>query len=200
MDSHAPPASEAQGPNRRTRRWAARLFGRLLPRRILRDERGSAAVEFALVSVPFFMLVTAILESALVFFANQVLETAVADAGRLIRTGQAHQQGFNEARFRQEVCNRLVAMFPNCAGSMLIDVRSYTSFAAVDVSKPISSSGTINAAFTYNHGAATQIVVVRAYYEWPLFFNRLGLNLADLANGNRLLGAVTAFRNEPFPW
>ncbi len=36
----------------------------------------------------------AIMETALVFFASQTLETAVADSARLIMTGQAQNQNF----------------------------------------------------------------------------------------------------------
>jgi hypothetical protein len=42
-------------------------------------------------------------------------------------------------------------------------------------------------------------VVVRAFYEWGLmakFPKQIGLG--NMANGNRLLAATVAFRNEPF--
>ena len=42
--------------------------------------------------------------------------------------------------------------------------------------------------------------MVRAFYEWPVFVNLLGTNLATMANGKHLLAATAAFRNEPFPW
>ncbi len=43
-------------------------------------------------------------------------------------------------------------------------------------------------------------MVVNAYYEWPVFINKLGNNLADMPDGTHLLVATAAFRNEPFPW
>src|ERR1700755_2096632 len=58
-------------------------------RRFGRSRRGSAAVEFALVAPVFFALLFAIIESAIVFFAGQVLETITQDSARLIATGQA---------------------------------------------------------------------------------------------------------------
>ena len=71
---------------------AARLH-RLIPtrvvRRFTRHQKGAAAVEFALVATPFLALLFAIIESALVFFAGQMLESAASDAGRMIMTGQA---------------------------------------------------------------------------------------------------------------
>ena len=60
-----------------------------LLRRFRSNRRGSVAVEFSLIALPFFALLFAIIETALVFFASQVLETAVQDSSRLILTGQA---------------------------------------------------------------------------------------------------------------
>ena len=48
-------------------------------RRLVRQQDGAAAVEFGLVAAPFLALVFAIMETAVVFFAGQALETAVAD-------------------------------------------------------------------------------------------------------------------------
>ena len=58
-------------------------------RRLRRDRQGSAAVEFALVAPMFFGLLFAIIETAMVFFAGQVLETVTQDSARTIMTGQA---------------------------------------------------------------------------------------------------------------
>ncbi len=41
---------------------------------------GAAAVEFALVAVPFLALTFAMMETAFVFFAGQTLEAAAADS------------------------------------------------------------------------------------------------------------------------
>src|SRR5262245_23107316 len=69
-------------------------------RRLARQQDGAAAVEFGLVAAPFLALVFAIMETAIVFFAGQALETAVADSSRLIMTGQAQNAGFNAAAFK----------------------------------------------------------------------------------------------------
>ena len=55
------------------------VLARLLLRFGKRDE-GAAAVEFAIVAAPFIAMLFAILETALVFFAGQTLETAAADS------------------------------------------------------------------------------------------------------------------------
>ena len=63
-------------------------------RRFRRNRRGSAAVEFALVAPIFFALLFAIIETAIVFFAGQVLETGVQDSSRMIYTESGDSGGF----------------------------------------------------------------------------------------------------------
>lgn len=178
--------------------------GRIVPRRIRRDERGAAAVEFALVAMPFFLLLGAIIETALLFLADQILETAVNDAARLIRTGQATDtsggaKAYTHAEFDKQVCNRLYILF-DCA-YLSTDVRTYTTFGAASYTVPMDSKNNLDLTkLAYNAGASSGIVVVRAYYQYPLFFANLGLGLATLGNGKHLMTAVTAFRNEPYPW
>src|SRR5512138_2217853 len=58
-------------------------------RRFRRNRRGSAAIEFALVAPVFFALLFAIIETALMFFASQVLETIAQNSARMVLTGQA---------------------------------------------------------------------------------------------------------------
>ncbi len=175
------------------RRAARRL--RVFPR-FRRNEEGVAAVEFALVAGPFLFLLFAIIEFALVFFASQVLETATASASRLIMTGQAQTQNFNQAAFKTEICNRASALMA-CSG-IAVDVRTYTSFSSASTNKPVSG-GTVNySGMTYNQGSGGDIVVVRAVYEWPVMMPTFGLTIGDLTNGKRLLMATAAFRNEPF--
>ncbi len=169
--------------------------GRL--RRFLRREDGSAAVEFGLVAAPFFALLFAIMETALVFFAGQTLETAAADSARLILTGQAQTQGFSQSAFKDAVCAKILGLF-DCKNGISVDVKKYTSFASVDVTKPIDNNGNLKTDFTYDPGGPCQIVVVRLLYEYPVYVSLLGYNLSDMSNGKHLLVATSVFRNEPY--
>src|SRR5262245_14711114 len=96
-----------------------RLAGRRLltcriVRRLVRKDDGAAALEFAAVGAPFFFLLFAIIETGLMLWGSQMLETAVADAGRLIMTGQAQTKGFDQSTFKQDVCARLVGGLLDC--------------------------------------------------------------------------------------
>ncbi len=160
---------------------------------------GAAAVEFAIVVVPFFALLFAIIELALVFWAGQVLETAVHDTSRLIMTGQAQKQSFDQAKFKEELCKRVLGLF-SCSSGMLIDVRTSGTFGTANLGKPtFKSDGQIDdSGFQYQQGGPGEIVVVRVMYEWPLILRTFGLDLADTPSGKRLLMSAVAFRNEPY--
>lgn len=164
-------------------------------RRFARQKDGAVAVEFGLVAAPFLAMVFAIMETSVIFFAGQALETAAADSARLILTGQAQNQGFDQAKFKQAVCAKIYGLF-DCNGKLKADVRNYQSFASVDTSKPINN-GVANIQENYAPGGPGDIVVVRLMYQWPVYVSLLGLNLADNGN-NRLLLATVAFRNEPY--
>ncbi len=165
-------------------------------RRLRRDENGAAAVEFALVATPFLALLFAIIESAIVLFAGQVLETAVVDSARLIMTGQAQAASMSQAQFKEAVCARITGMF-DCANGIYVDVKSFSSFTTVAINSPVQN-GTFTNNFTYSPGNAGDVVVVRLYYLYPVYVSLLGLNLADVSGGKRLIAATAAFRNEPF--
>src|SRR3979490_2331137 len=86
-------------------------------RRFAKGEDGIAAVEFGIVAAPFLAMMFAIIETALVFFANQPPETAVADSARLIMTGQAQSGGWSQVDFQKQVCNRIMGLF-DCYGGL----------------------------------------------------------------------------------
>jgi len=167
-------------------------------RRFAKGEEGVAAVEFGIVAAPFLALLFAIMETALVFFADQVLETAAADSARMIMTGQAQALGWDQVKFKEDACKRTNGLF-DCAG-LQIDVKAYSGgFSSVGNAKPVDANGNLQVSgFGYQPGSACSIVVVRLMYQWPVYAAVLGFNLADLTGSKRLLMATAAFRNEPF--
>ena len=92
--------------------------------RFRRNRRGSAAVEFALVAPLFFCMLFAILETAIVFFAGQVLENATQESARLILTRQAQNTDMTETAFKTNLCDRIKVMF-NCDGNLGNHYRGY---------------------------------------------------------------------------
>jgi Flp pilus assembly protein TadG len=184
----------SEGPSTQPRRLALRR------RRTCwrRNERGSVAVEFAIIAPIFFFLMFVIAETALVFIAEQVMDNAVFETARLIRTGQVQQGGMSEADFKTQVCNRM-SVFINCSSSnFYLDVKAYSTFAAMDTGNPLNADETFKSPGAFAFGSANDIIVVRAYYQWPT--NKIfgSLSLKNLTNGKRLIGSFAAFKNEPF--
>jgi Flp pilus assembly protein TadG len=141
--------------------------------------------------------VFAIIETSVVFFASQALETAAADSARLILTGQAQKAGMDQAQFKQAVCSKIYGLF-DCANGVSVDVRTFSSFSAINLPSPVDGNGQMTGNMSFQPGGPGQIVVVRLFYQWPVYVSLLGFNLADMAGGKRLLAATVAFRNEPY--
>jgi Flp pilus assembly protein TadG len=164
-----------------------------------RREDGAVAVEFAIIAAPFIALTLATLQTALAFFAGQVLESAVADSSRQILTGSAQNAGMDQSGFATLVCGKVQSLF-NCSG-LMIDVQTATSFSAANTARPtltFDGNGNVNNNFSYNPGNPGDIVVMRVMYQWPVFLGPLGLSLSNEGNGNLLLMSTAVFKNEPY--
>jgi Flp pilus assembly protein TadG len=190
---------------------------RNLLRRFRRNRNASAAVEFALVAPVFFGLLFAIIETSIIFFADQVLETITQDSARLIATGQAQtgQVMINgvaacaaapctQAEFQTYVCSRVPALLFTCppgVNGIFIDVESYPvsagGFTNVTINNQISGGAFINN-MQYSTGGPTDIVVVRLFYQWPQYVTGLGYNITNLTGNKRLLVATAVLKNEPY--
>jgi Flp pilus assembly protein TadG len=164
-----------------------------------RREDGAAALEFALIAAPFIALILATLQTALAFFAGQVLESAVADSSRAILTGSAQSANMDQNAFASAVCAKVQTLF--ACGNLMIDVQTASSFAAANTALPtltFDGQGHVTNNWAYQPGNPGDIVVMRVMYQWPVFLGPLGLSLSNEANGNLLLMATATFKNEPY--
>jgi Flp pilus assembly protein TadG len=167
-------------------------------RRFRRNRQGSAAVEFAPVAPVFFALLFAIIETAIMFFADSVLETVTQNSARQILTGQAQAASYPDATyFRDAVVSSQIAAIFNCL-NISIDVKNYPSFSNVIISPPIVAGNFDTTTLGYSPGNSCDIVVARLFYKWPLFVTGLGYNISNLSGNQRLLMATAAFRNGPY--
>ncbi|MEL6830890.1 MAG: TadE/TadG family type IV pilus assembly protein [Pseudomonadota bacterium] len=161
------------------------------------SEDGATAVEFALVAPPFFFLIFGLLEVSLIFFMSVVLEHGTQQTARLVRTGQI-EKTINLDDFRTEVCSQSVAL-PDCENRLSVDVQVVSDFENTSMDLPVDGAGNLaSAGFAINVGNANEIVVVRAFYIWPLITPLLSTPLSNVAGNNRLLVAAEAMKNEPF--
>jgi Flp pilus assembly protein TadG len=170
--------------------------------RFFRSERGTSIIEFALLAPIFFALIGATLETSVVFLTSQIMESAVQDAGRAVRTGQAQRRGDNLEKFRGEVCSRMLGLL-DCS-QLHIEVSAVSNFKTATVIPPIDWNCTKSCSWTrpehYDPGQGSSTILVQVYYKYPLVLTSgfLGIGMADLPDGKRLLGTATVFKNEPF--
>ena len=172
------------------------------------DERGVTAIEFGILAVPFFMIVGATLETAMIFLAGQVLDSAVQDTSRFVRTGQAQTAEWDGDDYREAICNRLYGMFDCSNGAnarLRVNVAVIEDFTQAAVGYPLEVEDDCTEvtcdwtmANDYVPGVGGNVVLVRAFYKWPTILNLPGFNFGTLPDGSRLLGASRVFRNEPF--
>ncbi len=180
----------------------------LLLRRFRRSQDGVVAVEFAFVAAPFFALLFAIIETALMFWTNQVLEESLSQVSRSLVTGQSRTLytgatgAVNAVKFRDNICALAPMKLIDCS-KLYVDVRVYNSFAAASSgsssSNPVAG-GTLNTnGFTYVQPQGNDIVVVRAVLDYQLFLTSwASVALANIGEGRRGIVVSMAFRAEPF--
>jgi Flp pilus assembly protein TadG len=162
-----------------------------------RAKKGSAAVEFAMLAIPFFLLLYAVIDTSLVYFATQTLENGVSTAARQIKTGQAQASSMTQQQFRTLICNQ-ISMLLACDSRLGIDVRRFTSFGGVTLPAALDANGNLTGSYQFNMGSAGDIIVVRAFYAWPVLTPNFGQSLVNMNGNARLLTAAMAFKNEPF--
>jgi len=181
---------KASGSQRR-----GRASPRELARQFARAREGAAAIEFALLAVPFLMLLFAIIETMVVFAVSISLEAGASAASRLVRTGQAQQAEMTREDMRNEVCS---VIFMGCDDRMQLEVRRFTQFSDVDFASPFDAEGDLQTELPFEPGEPGDIVLVRVFYLWDIVTPMIGPLLSNTSTNDRLLTANAAFRNEPF--
>src|SRR5580704_15550633 len=144
------------------------------------------------------MLLFAILELGMMFIASTTLDAATVAAARQIRTGEVQTTGTNTAAgFKNLVCNNMSWITPgDCQASMSLDVRTYPTFSAIQVTAPITNNKIDQTQLTYDAGQSCDIVLVRVFYPWTLLAPVIEPGLPNLGSNQRLLTTAVAFRNE----
>jgi Flp pilus assembly protein TadG len=162
-----------------------------------KDDRGAAALEFAILAAPLIAIILAALQTSIIFFYDQALQTATERAARQLMTGSAQTQNLTQSQFKNVVCGYATVF--TCSG-LMVDVQSASSFTAINTNPltPTYNNGNVTNTWSYNTGGAGDIVIMRVMYDWPVFGGPLSLNLANQPNGTYLLVATAVFKNEPY--
>lgn len=168
-------------------------------RRAARKPReGAAAIEFAIVAVPFFFVIFAILELGVIFLVDSMMESAVQQASRLVRTGQAQEGAVSPAEFKSALCDEMSVFSGDCQTRATVDVRVIPQFRDPDLTDPTADGVLGPDDGGFDPGAAGDLMLVRVWYEQPVITPMLSQALTRLDSGGALISVTTAFRNEPF--
>ena len=185
-----------------------------------RHTRASAAIEFAFIAPVFFTLLLGIMETGIVYYAQNTLEYATQVAGRQIRTGSAQGTTFSSASkctggsggsgtagayassqewFKDQICCGISSLMTDCSSSLHINVQNYSSGFGTGFTNSTDGSGNLlPVTDSYSPGTACDVVLLRATYSWPVVTPVLSAFLVNMASSKHLLSATTAFRNEPY--
>ncbi len=156
-------------------------------------------MEFAICSAAFFALLLACAQTVLIFFTQQVLQTAAESGARYIMTGQANQAGMTASQFRTYACAQIPPIL-DC-GKLMVDVRSAASFDALDGVDPVvtyDGAGGVSNNWRFETGASGTIMIVRVMYLWNVQLGPLNLDFSNAGRGRRLLIGTMVFKSEPY--
>ncbi|WP_202296728.1 TadE/TadG family type IV pilus assembly protein [Mesorhizobium sp. 131-2-1] len=189
----------APGDDNRGKGWTR------LRSRFLGDRRGSTAMEFAMLALPFALLVFAILESCISFAGQEVMANVTDDIARQLRTGQLRPADVAGSKLQNMICAKLeIIVAKNCPG-LLVDLREYPTFADAATASfkivngdIVLTQGTNSTSFGVSPGLAESRNMLRVFYKWPVMTDFMAKSMANLKDGNTLHFASVTWQNEPF--
>lgn len=184
--------------------------------RLWRSKDGAAAIEFAILAIPYFVIVFAIIETFIAYTAEQLVANAVDTLGRQVRTGNITYQHSNtttdksQAEFRTLFCNE-ISILIQCSASeiatpnkLYLDAKPYTNFSDMPTTVPIGGTGDLDTTgMSFAPGGPGTKNMLRAYYKWDIITDLLRpyiTNVRPTSASNYFLIVETAtFKNEDYP-
>lgn len=166
-------------------------------RRLLGDRKGVAAIEFAILALPLFIMIFGIIEVSLMFFVNSALDASVHKISRMIRTGEVASTKVTLAGFKSRICDDMILAF-SCSSGLVVKVSVLSDLSSATSADPIDNSGKLTVTETYDIGKGSDYILVQAFLPWGATVNFFSLSSAKLSDGSYLLGSSALFRNEPF--
>jgi Flp pilus assembly protein TadG len=177
-------------------------------RRWRREESGATAIEFAIVAMPFVLLLFGLVSVCLFYFADFSMENATWQAARAVRTGQLQQSSGSysgittnadrQKALKKSFCDKAF-LFPDCNSKAVVIVQSNSGFGTISQPNCASNGVVIDQSLAaFNTGAASSVVLVTICYPWD-FGGRLPLmSVSNLQGGALLMQSSAAFRTEPY--
>jgi len=172
---------------------------------LLRNDEGSAALEFAIIALPFFLFVFGIIGFGMYFLASTSLEYGAEAAARKVRTGEANKGGMTVGEFKELVCEA-AGTYINCS-KLVVLVQHGVTWSAISPQSctdskgaMVGSTGQSDELIAKYTGGASEVVLVTLCYQWDLANNFKFLKLGSGSDGSgpAIIQASTAFKTEPW--
>lgn len=137
-------------------------------RRLVRAESGVAAIEFALVALPFLALLMAILQVAAALYTQEALDYATQSSARQVQIGAVSTK-MSSANFQTTVFCPRFPSFLSCTG-LVFDLRPVADyFADPAVTLGIPPNQAAGTGFGFCPGSPGQMMFLRVIYQAPAF-------------------------------
>jgi hypothetical protein len=168
-------------------------------RRLIRDEGGSASVEFVLIFPVYLSFMLMSIELGFVTMRHTLLERGLDMAVREVRLGTGTAPQHDE--IKDLVCDNAV-MVLNCKDKLRLEMRPANIFAlqtldtTADCTDKAEPAKPVRA---FTPGVANQLMLMRACYKYEPFFPKefLGSALEKDGSGEASIISMTAFVQEP---
>lgn len=184
-----------------------------LGKKFLRSRDGSAAIEFAILAIPYFMVVFAIIETFLALVGEQLVVNATDTMARKLRTGQITST-ISREEFRKQFCAE-VSILITCSADeiktpqkLYVDLRRFNAFADIPKTIPLTPNGEYFdldvSTFGFSPGGPKSINMLRVYYRWQVTADLVRPFLTKIRpkDGSMpshfLIVATDAYQNEPY--
>lgn len=181
-----------------------------LKKSFIRNSDGVTAIEFALITPVFMLLLFGIIEFALVMYVSSVMEGAVAYSSRYGKTGYTAAGSSRQAQITSAISSRSAGLLD--PSKITVITKVYPSFNSISQEEPYidtNHNGTRDSGETYTDvngngqwdssgvsglGNANDIVVYTVYYPWVINTPIIGKFL-----GNTIyISSRTVVKNEPY--
>lgn len=165
------------------------------------DERGSTAIEFALLAPALFLIVFGIIEFSIIMFTSSVVESSTNVATRFARTGNLYaefagdhndQNGdgqpdypTREAFLRAEIAKRTFGLLK--PEEIVIESKSYATV------NDVNRNDTLDA---LTAGGSSQAVLYSVSYDWPILTPLASMIFGD--SGKYHIQSAMVVKNEAF--
>lgn len=165
----------------------------------MRDRKGVAALEFAMLATPFLLLFFAIIELCISFATRQLLNNAADDVARILRTGQVKAADLNEAEFREMICDRMLFLVSSDCPGLIVDLKQYDTFAEAAAAKMWVQNGEVVIEDRgFDPGPSLSKNKMRIVYKWPTMTDYMKSKVSNLNDGTSALFTAITWQNEPF--